>query len=51
MAANELDVRRLRKPGTHPTMFAACAALPVGESFILVNNHHPKHLRAEFEEI
>ncbi|WP_297599412.1 DUF2249 domain-containing protein [Mycobacterium sp.] len=49
MAANELDVRELRKPDKHPTIFATYAALKVGESFVLVNNHDPKHLREEFE--
>jgi uncharacterized protein (DUF2249 family)/quercetin dioxygenase-like cupin family protein len=49
MADNELDVRQLRKPDKHPTIFATYAALAVGESFVLVNNHDPKHLRQEFE--
>lgn len=49
MTANELDVRELRKPDKHPTIFAAYGALRVGESFVLVNNHDPKHLREEFE--
>jgi len=49
MADNELDVRPLRKPDKHPTIFATYSALPVGESFVLVNNHDPKHLRAEFD--
>jgi uncharacterized protein (DUF2249 family)/quercetin dioxygenase-like cupin family protein len=45
----ELDVRRLRKPDKHPAIFAAYADLPVGGSFVLVNDHDPKHLRQEFE--
>ena len=45
----ELDVRQLRKPDKHPTIFSTYAALPVGGSFVLVNNHDPKHLRAEFD--
>jgi uncharacterized protein (DUF2249 family) len=49
MADNELDVRQLRKPDKHPTIFATYAALAVGESFVLVNNHDPKHLHEEFE--
>jgi uncharacterized protein (DUF2249 family)/quercetin dioxygenase-like cupin family protein len=49
MTDNELDVRQLRKPDKHPTIFATYSALPVGESFVLVNNHDPKHLRAEFD--
>ena len=45
----ELDVRTLRKPDKHPAIFAAYAALPVGGSFVLVNDHDPKHLHDEFE--
>jgi uncharacterized protein (DUF2249 family)/quercetin dioxygenase-like cupin family protein len=45
----ELDVRPLRKPDKHPTIFATFAELPVGASFVLVNDHDPKHLRDEFE--
>lgn len=49
MADNELDVQQLRKPDKHPTIFATYADLPVGGSFVLVNNHDPKHLHEEFE--
>ncbi|OHV05657.1 DUF2249 domain-containing protein [Mycobacterium talmoniae] len=49
MSDTELDVRELRKPDKHPTIFATYAKLGVGESFVLVNNHDPKHLRDEFE--
>lgn len=45
----ELDVRPLRKPDKHPAIFATYAGLPVGASFVLVNDHDPKHLREEFE--
>jgi uncharacterized protein (DUF2249 family)/quercetin dioxygenase-like cupin family protein len=45
----ELDVRTLRKPDKHPAIFATYAALPVGGSFVLVNDHDPKHLHDEFE--
>lgn len=44
-----LDVRPMRKPDKHPAIFAAYDDLPVGESFVLVNDHDPKHLREEFE--
>lgn len=44
-----LDVRPLRKPDKHPAIFATYDALPVGGSFVLVNDHDPKHLRDEFE--
>ncbi|OBI44352.1 hypothetical protein A5707_03440 [Mycobacterium kyorinense] len=49
MAENELDVRELPKPQKHPTIFATYGALSVDESFVLVNNHDPKHLHDEFE--
>lgn len=45
----ELDVRELRKPDKHPAIFARFDALAAGESFVLVNNHYPRHLRDEFE--
>jgi uncharacterized protein (DUF2249 family)/quercetin dioxygenase-like cupin family protein len=45
----ELDVRQMRKPDKHPAIFAAYADLPAGGSFVLVNDHDPKHLREEFE--
>ncbi|GAA2111634.1 hypothetical protein GCM10009841_34560 [Microlunatus panaciterrae] len=47
--APELDVRPLRKPEKHPTIFATYRDLPVGGSFVLVNDHDPRHLRDEFE--
>lgn len=49
MADRELDVRTLRKPDKHPAIFQAYDELPVGGSFVLVNNHDPRHLRDEFE--
>lgn len=49
MADHELDVRPLPKPGKHPAIFAQYDALGVGESFVLVNDHDPQHLRDEFE--
>lgn len=45
----ELDVRPLRKPDKHPTIFTAYAGLAVGASFVLVNDHDPRHLHEEFE--
>ncbi|MCM0677718.1 DUF2249 domain-containing protein [Micromonospora phytophila] len=48
-AESELDVRQLRKTDKHPTIFARYAELPTNGSFVLVNDHDPKHLREEFE--
>jgi len=49
MAEQELDVRPLRKPDKHPAIFQAYADLAVNSSFVLVNNHDPKHLHQEFD--
>jgi uncharacterized protein (DUF2249 family) len=48
-APPELDVRELPKPQKHPAIFSTFAALGVGEAFVLVNNHDPRHLRQEFD--
>jgi len=44
-----LDVRGMRKPLKHPTIFGRFQELGVGESFVLVNDHDPKHLHEEFD--
>ncbi|WP_084960700.1 DUF2249 domain-containing protein [Thermoactinospora rubra] len=49
MPGQELDVRPLPKPDKHPRIFQEFDGLAVGESFVLVNNHDPRHLRQEFE--
>ncbi|MFY9651902.1 DUF2249 domain-containing protein [Trebonia sp.] len=49
MSDRELDVRPLRKPDKHPAVFQAYAAVPVGESLVLINDYDPKHLHDEFE--
>ena len=49
MTEKELDIRPLRKPDKHPTIFATYDSLAVGESFVLINNHDPRHLRDEFD--
>lgn len=49
MTSSELDVRDIPKPKRHPLIFQRFAALGVGESFVLVNGHDPKHLHDEFE--
>ncbi len=45
----ELDVRAVPKPQRHPLIFTRFDSLAVGESFVLVNSHDPKHLHGEFE--
>jgi uncharacterized protein (DUF2249 family) len=49
MTEKELDVRSIRKADKHPSVFAAFDRLAVGEAFVLINNHDPKHLRDEFD--
>jgi uncharacterized protein (DUF2249 family) len=48
-ATTNLTFGSCRKPDKHPTIFPTYAALPVGESFVLANNHVPKQLRAELD--
>lgn len=48
-APEELDVRAIPREQRHPRIFTAFSRLAPGGSFILVNNHDPKHLRQEFE--
>jgi uncharacterized protein (DUF2249 family) len=45
----EIDVREIPRGQRHPRIFARYSRLAAGESFTLVNNHDPKHLRREFE--
>jgi uncharacterized protein (DUF2249 family) len=49
MAVNQLGVRQLRKPDKHSAIFAAYAALAVGQSFVLLSYDDPKQLREQFE--
>lgn len=49
MHDEEFDVRLLHKSDRHPAIFRAYGALALGESFVLVNDHDPEHLRDEFE--
>ncbi|GGD34299.1 hypothetical protein GCM10010915_13360 [Microbacterium faecale] len=49
MESQILDVRSVSKTERHPRIFAAYDALAAAESFVLVNDHDPKHLRDEFD--
>lgn len=51
LPVTELDVRPLRKPDKHSTIFAEYDALSVGSAFVLVNDHDPIHLHDEFEAV
>lgn len=49
MSDNAIDVPQLPAPDEHRTISATYDDLPVGGSFVLVNDHDPKHLREGFE--
>lgn len=45
----ELDVRAIPKPQRHALIHDRFAELAVGDAFVLVNDHDPRHLRDQFE--
>src|SRR5262245_55198517 len=45
-----LDARPLPCAGKHSAIFRRWAELPVGESFVLLNDHRPEPLRRQFEQ-
>lgn len=49
MADQELDLRPVRLPDRHPTVFRAYDALPVGGSVVVVTEHDPADLRVAFD--
>ncbi|HEV7180426.1 MAG TPA: DUF2249 domain-containing protein [Candidatus Baltobacteraceae bacterium] len=44
-----LDVRNIPPPERHPKIFALFDALPPGRALVLISDHEPRPLRAEFE--
>ena len=49
MAQQLLDVRGMAKPDKHPRIFELFDSLVPTQSFVLINNHDPRHLRDEFD--
>jgi uncharacterized protein (DUF2249 family) len=49
MGEDEIDLRTVRRPDRHPAIFRAYAAVQVGASLVLVNDHDPRHLHDELE--
>jgi uncharacterized protein (DUF2249 family)/CRP-like cAMP-binding protein len=49
--AVKFDVRQLPIWQRHPMIFSAFDSLVVGETLVLVNDHEPRPLRLEFEEL
>jgi uncharacterized protein (DUF2249 family)/mannose-6-phosphate isomerase-like protein (cupin superfamily) len=50
-ASEELDLREVPRPMRHPMVFAKLDALPVGGSFVLVNDHDPVPLSRQIESM
>lgn len=48
-SSEELDAREIAKEHRHAVIFKRFAELAVGESFVLINGHYPRHLHDEFE--
>lgn len=47
----ELDVRSLPHGGRHEIIFARLGELPVGDAFVILNDHDPKPLRYQTEAL
>lgn len=50
-AGRMLDLRQTPRERRHSTVFYAFDNLAVGESFLLVNDHDPRPLRAQMEQL
>ena len=50
-AGEELDLRQVPRPQRHPLVFAKFDALPVGDSFVLVNDHDPVPLNRQMDSL
>ena len=48
---HEIDVRTVPRGQRHPLIFDAYRKLAVGESFVLLNDHEPRHLREDFDRV
>ena len=48
--AAEIDAQSIAPRERHPRIFARFGRLAPGESFVLVNSHDPRPLRAQFED-
>jgi uncharacterized protein (DUF2249 family)/quercetin dioxygenase-like cupin family protein len=47
----ELDLRQVSRPERHPLVFRRFDGLPVGDAFILINDHDPMPLNRQLEEM
>lgn len=50
-SSEELDLRPVPRSQRHPLVFAKFDALPVGESFLLVNDHDPVPLNRQMDSL
>ena len=49
MTEIDLDIRTIAPPDRRPTIFATFDHLPLGDSFVLANDHDPIPLFLQFE--
>lgn len=49
MSQQRLDVRDMPKPAKHPRIFELFDSLTPAQSFVLINNHDPRHLHDQFD--
>jgi uncharacterized protein (DUF2249 family)/quercetin dioxygenase-like cupin family protein len=48
---HELDLREVPRPERHPLVFARFDRLAVGDSFVIINDHDPRPLRTQIEQM
>ena len=48
--ASTIDVRSIEPRARHPLIFSTFDALPAGQALLLVNDHDPRPLLAQFEQ-
>lgn len=48
-AEDELDLRQVPRPERHPLIFRRFDGLPVGDAFVLINDHDPVPLNRQLE--
>lgn len=50
-ADQELDLRQVPRPQRHPLVFAKFDSLVLGDQIVLVNDHDPKPLHMQFDQL
>lgn len=50
-AEEELDLRQVARPERHPLVFGRFDGLPVGDAFVLIDDHDPVPLNRQLEDM